>query len=622
MPRNRNIIRKNFALILLAGALFFPFLKLKAQKLSVQVSSTKVQAGVPFQIAFTINAGPSSFTPPSFKDFDVYSGPNQSQSVQYINGSMSQSFTFSYLIAAKKEGKLVIDPATVVVGGQNIQSNSITIEAVKGNAGQNQQQAQQGNIQQQQSQQDDPAFSTKVTGEDLFIRTSISKTKAYLGEQVTVVQKVYSRLELRGFQNVKYPSYNGFWSQQAEGNHNIQLQVENIDGVNYYVGEFSRTYVFPQRSGKLTIEPTELECVVRKQTNKKPRNIFEQFFGTGGYEDVSAKAKSKPVSIEIIDLPQKNKPENFSGAVGNFTYKVEARKRSIKANEAFNLKITLSGKGNIKLIDAPKLNLPESFETYDPKINENINNNGGISGTKTFDYLIIPREAGEFTISGLNFAYFNPENKDYINIPSPEVTISVSAGDAKSNAGAQVYEKTKQEIKETENDIRYIKKGDFYLQKKDQEFFNSSPHLFLLALSVLLFSGGLFYRSFYLKQNSNITLVNQRKAAKVAKKQLVKVEKFMKENNKEEFYTEVMKALNNYLSHKFDIPFADLSKEKITEKLNYKKITSETQQKLFDTLNQCEFAKYAPSAVSGDLNLVYNNTIDLISSVENEIKNA
>lgn len=588
---------------------------LNAQKVTVQVSSSKVQVGVPFQIAFSVNATPSTYTPPNFKDFDIYSGPNQSQSMQYINGNMSQSFSISFLISAKREGKITIGPMQMVVGGQTVQSNPLTVEAVKGNVAPQQQSG--GSV-----TEEDPSFSTKVSGEDVFLRTSVSKTKCYLGEQVTVTQKVYSRLDLRGFQNVKFPSYNGFWSQQLENTNNIQLQIENVDGVNYYVGEFSRTYVFPQRTGQLTIDPTELECVVRKQSNKKPRNIFEQFFGSGGYEDVVVKVKSKPIVLNVLSLPEGNKPAGFLGGVGNFNYKVEASKQNLKANDAFNLKITISGKGNVKLIEPPKLTLPESFESYEPKITESITNAGGVSGTKTYNYLIIPREPGEFTISDLDFSYFDAEKKQYVSIPSPDIKIAVAPGDGKSDASAKVFDHLKHEVKESENDIRYIKSGNFELNKNETEFFNSATHIILMLTPLFVFIGAIGYRSYYHKRNSDIVAVKGRKAASVARKQLVNAEKQMKQNNKELFYTEVINAIHHYLGNKFNISVAELSKEKIGTELSTRGIKPDLQNKLFDTINVCEMAKYAPGAVSGELQKVYNNTVELISLIENDIKNA
>lgn len=606
--------RKNWVVAMLgAVAALFSISNLQAQKLTVQVSANKVQVGSAFQIVFTVNAQPSTYTPPNFKDFDVFSGPNTSQSMQYVNGSLSQSFSISFLIAAKKEGKLQIGPMVMVVNGQNIASTAVTIEATKGAVPPGQQQTQ--------SAQNTDEETTKASGDDVFVKTTISKSKCYIGEQIMVTQKIYSRYDLRGFQNVKFPAFNGFWSQQPEGVPNVQLQVENLDGVNYYTGEFNRTYIFPQRTGELTIDPTEVECVVRKQSSKKPRNIFEQFFGGGGFEDVVVKALSKKVKITVMDVPEAGKPLNFSGGVGSLNYKVEATKNTVKANDAFNLKITISGKGNLKLLEAPKLTLPESFESYEPKITENISNAGGVSGSKTYNYLIIPREPGEFVLNSLDFSYFDLDKKKYVTIPSPELKISVTPGDGKSNASAQVFDHLKHEVKETENDIRYIKKGDFELQKNDSEFFNSSLHLFLLAFPLILFVGGISYRSYYVKKNSDVVALKGRKAASFAKKQLVSAEKQMKQNNKEAFYTEVTNALNSYLGNKFNIPVADLSKENITKELQLRSIRPDTQLKLFDTINQCEYAKYAPGAVSGDLQAVYNSTVELISAIESEMKN-
>ena len=247
--------------------MFFTFLLLYSytsflsQKLTVQVSANKVQVGSPFQIVFTVNAQPSTYTPPNFQSFDIFSGPNTSQSMQYVNGAMSQSFSISFLIAAKKEGKLQIGPMIMIVSGQTITSNPVNIEAVKGAVAPGQQNQQQ---QTQTAQSPNEQSSAVSSGDDVFVKTTVSKSKCYIGEQIMVTQKIYSRFDLRGFQNVKFPAFNGFWSQQPEGVPNVQLQIENLDGVNYYVGEFNRTYVFPQRTGELTIDPTEVECVVRK----------------------------------------------------------------------------------------------------------------------------------------------------------------------------------------------------------------------------------------------------------------------------------------------------------------------------------------------------------------------
>ncbi len=582
-----------------------------------QVSKNRVTVGEVFQIAFTLNGSGSNLAYPNLNDFDIYSGPNQSQSMSMVNGNISQSTTISLFIAAKKEGKFTIGPASVLSSGQKLETKPIIIEVSKAATQQQSNQNPQSGQPQQNQKQEKNQYASEISGDDLFVRTYLSKTKCYLGEQITLTQKVYSRVDLRGFQNVKFPPYNGFWSQQENSNQQINLRQENVNGVTYYVADYCTVYLFPQRTGALTIEPVELDCIVRRQTKRQPRNIFEQFFGAGGYEDVAIKVKSKPVKVDVQDLPTENKPLEFSGAVGDFGYKAELDKYQVKANEAVNLKITISGKGNIKLLEPLKLNLPESFETYDPKINENVKTNGGVSGSITYNYLIIPREKGEYTLSNLNFNYFDADKKRYVSLPSPDIKLTVLEGDPGS---AQIITPTKKGIKESENDIRYIKTGNLGLKKADEEFFSSTMHYLLLILPTLLFFGALFFVRQRIKANSDIIAVKERKAAKLAKKQLNITEKHMLSNNKDLFFSEVLNALNKYIGDKFALPIADLSKERITEMLLSKHVKDETAKQLISTLNTCEYAKYAPSAVTGDLKQVYQDTIELISKIEEQIK--
>jgi hypothetical protein len=583
-----------------------------------QVSKTRVAVGEVFQVAFTLNGSGNNLVYPNLSEFDLYSGPNQSQSMSMVNGSISQSTTISFFIAARKEGKFTIGAATVMSGNQKLESKPIVIEAVKG-AGQQQQQSNP-NAQAQPQQNQKPEknqYASEISNEDLFVRTFLSKTKCFLGEQLILTQKVYSRVDLRGFQNVKFPPYNGFWSQQETSNQQISLKQENVNGVMYYVADYSKVFLFPQRSGQIAIEPVELDCIVRRPTKRQPRNIFEQFFGAGGYEDVVVKVKSKAVKVDVQELPTDNKPEQFSGAVGDFGYKAELDKEKVKANEAINLKITINGKGNIKLIEPLKLNLPESFETYDPKVSENIKTLGGVSGSITFNYLIIPREKGEFILNNLNFNYFDADKKQYVTIPSPDIKLTVLEGEAGS---AQIITPTKKGVRESENDIRYIKTGDLGLQKSDKEFFSSITHYLLLLFPTLIFFAGLFFVRQHLKANSDVVAVKERKAARLAKKQLAVAEKHMSDNNKDLFFTEVLNAMNKYIGDKFALSIVDLSKEKISEMLLSRNVSTGTTMNVIDLLNTCEYAKYAPSAVTGDLKKVYEDTITLISQIEAQIK--
>lgn len=530
------------------------------------------------------------------KDFDVASGPNQSSMRQNVNGQVSESLTLSYLLIAKKEGKLTIGPATMSMGGQKFNSAPITIEATKGTPKATQTSSGNANV--------------KSDGTDVFIRTNLSKTKCFLGEQIIISQKVYSRHQIIAFQKFNPPTYESFWSQTLPSTSGNQTAVENLDGVNYYTFEIFRNIASPNKIGKISILPIDGEVVVRKQTNAKPRNIFEQFFGASGFEDVAVKTASRPVALEVLDLPAEGRPSNFNGAVGNFAYKVETSRTSLKANDAFNLKVTVSGKGNVKLIDAPKLELPESFETYEPKVNEG-------ASSKTFDYLIIPRLEGDYELRNLDFSYFDLDSKKYITIPSPNIMIKVSAPDPNS-AGATVYN-PQNNVKETENDIRYIKKGNFTMTRSSSEFFNSSTHILLITSPFLALILGLLFRSNYIKNNSDLVAVKERKAVKVAKKQLVKAEKLMQANSKDEFYTEILTAINNYLSHKLNIPLADVSKASVKNTLIVRRVSAEKIEKLLKTIETSEYAKYAPGAVSGNLKEVYDDTINLITGIEEDL---
>jgi hypothetical protein len=567
----------------------------KAQSFYGQVNSKKVQVGVPFdfQIVITVNA--SNYIPPSFKDFEVVAGPYQSTSAQNINGVVSQQVLLSYGLMAKKEGKLTIGPASIISNGQKLESAPITIEAIKNAAAAN---------------TPDPQNGSKMGSGDLFIRTGVSKSKCYVGEQITITQKVYCRLQIINFQRYIQPSYDGFYSQAQESSSKGLLATENVDGVNYYTYELYRTEAIANKSGKVVIAPIEQGIIVRKQANSKPRNVFEQFFGANAYEDVNVTANSKPVTVEVLPLPEDGKPENFNGAVGNFQCKIQTTRNELKANEAFNLKMTITGRGNIKLLAAPKLNLPDGFETYEPKVSES-------SNAKSFDYLIIPRNEGDYKLEGLDFSYFSLDSKKYVTIPAGEINIRVLPPDPNS-VGAKVYTSQSQ-VKETENDIRYIKKGNFELLKSETEFFNSVKHIVLLILPLIILFALLFLRRTHIKNNSNVVVVKERKAAKLAKKQLLKVETLMTENKKDEFYTEVLNALNNYLSHKLNIPSADLSREKITTTLLNRNVNQDTVGKLISTLDTSEFAKYAPGAVSGDLLAVYKSTVDLVTNIEQQL---
>ena len=617
-------IRRPIYFVLLSVTYVLLSVQLFGQGFTAAVSKNRVAVGEAFQIEFSIsNGGADNFKPPvAFKDVDVYSGPNHSSSVQIINGSMSQSTSISYVIAAKSEGKLTIGPASITVGGSVKQSNSIVIEVVKGGGGNGGGAAASGGGGRNQGGGASGANQGTTSEENLFARVSVDRSKVYLGEQITVVYKVYTRLNLRGFQDMKFPSCNGFWSQDVPQKGQINLTTENIEGVNYNVAEIKRTFLYPQRSGTLEIDPLEVSCVVRQRSARQPQSLFDQFFGNGGFEDVVLKAKSKPIKIEVLPLPEANKPADYSGAVGNYTFKTTLNKTKVKTNEAITLTITISGSGNLKLIDALNVHIPEDIEKYDPKINDNVSvTNAGVSGSKTFEYLLIPRHAGDFKIDAVNFSFFNPEKRTYVSIPSPEFSIHVDKGKDDDVATGTTFSSAidKKDVMVVGKDIRYIKTGTPAFKKINDGFYGTEGFYGWLLAPILLFGGLFVARRKYLKDNADGLLAKSKKATKIAKKRLTIAAKHSKDGNKEAFYEEVFKALYGYLSDRLAIPYANLTKENVKEMLVSKKVSNETCDKLDSILTSCEYARYAPSAVSSDLGASYKEAVLIITQIEDQL---
>ncbi len=606
MKKNQNII---FYFILFVSGLVYS----QNPSFVASVSKNKVEVNEPFTISFVLSGTGGNVTLPSLDaDFNIVGGPNQSNSFSSVNGVNSQATTISIFLTAKHTGAITIGAASVKSGNSKLETKPITIEVVKVGAGSGA--TAVGNTGNQKQN------IKESNGQDLFVKSFVNKSNAYLGEQIILTQKVYSRLDLRGFQKVEFPSYNGFWSQTQNNSKQIELHQETINGLTYYVATYHTVYLFPQQVGQISIEPITLECVVRRQSSRQPRDLFEQFFG-GGFEDAVVAVKSKLVNVNIQELPIANKPLEFNGAVGNFSAKIDINHNKIKANEAITLKLTISGSGNIKLVEPINLNLPSSFEIFEPKITENINSNDGVSGTKTFEYLIIPREKGEFVIKNVAFSYFNPTTQKYNTISIPEFKILVLPGSGNQNevSGAA----TKNEISETAQDIRYIFLDDLNLQLKSNELFFSSSHITSLLLIIFLFIGSLIALTIYKNNNKDISKVNERKASKVAHQQLFNAKKMMEQNNADLFFAEILKALHLYITHKFSLSITDLSQQKTIELFITKGIQHDTVQNFIDIISNCEMVKYSNQGKEKiDLQNTYQDALTLISKIESQLKKA
>jgi len=582
-----------------------------AQKTSFSAQAPKVVAvGESFRVTYTLNAKGSNLKVPPFENFNLISGPNSSSSssVSFVNGQMTQSVSFSYIyvLEAKSAGKFKIPSASISAEGKTYTSNELQIEVVAGNA--NKTQANQN-----QNQQNTGASA--ISSDDIFIRTNVSKSSLYRGEHLVATVKIYTKLNLVGFESSKMPDFKGFWVQDIETPNQISLNQENVDGEIYNVGLLKKVLLYPQQNGDIYIEPTEIECVIQQQVKNSRRSFFDDFFGS--VQNVKKKVVSPKVKISVKDLPS-NSPASFNGAVGSLNMKAEIDKLEAKTNDAITLKVTISGDGNLKLLNEPKIEFPTDFEVYDAKITDKISNNAnGSSGSKTFEYLMIPRYAGKFTIPSFEFSYFDVKKGKYVSQNSDDFELNIEKGNEDENSTI-VSNFAKEDVKFIGKDIRFIKTDKFNLQNIGSYIYGSTMYVLSFPTLFLAFLIILFLRRKRIRENANMMLVKNRKANKMAQKRLKLANKFLKENNQSAFYDEILKALWGYLSDKLGIYLADLSKDNVIETLQ--KYDFNEIAELSNIIDNCEFARFAPEASGQNMDEMYDATMKMIGKIDNQIK--
>lgn len=579
-------------------------------KVTASVSSSQVATGEQFEITFSTTGNPESFDPPAFNGFQVVGGPNQSSSYSSINGQTTASIAVGYVLVGIKEGEYTIGPATMLINGKQFRSNSIRIKVTKGRAAPQQQGQSGAGGQSGRVSRGNSSDISKL----LFMRAIASKTNVYQGEQIAVTYKLYANIAIVGNAPDKLPDFNGFWSQEIKNNSgNVQWKEEVYNGQRYHVAVLKEIILFPERFGRLTLDPLIMSFVVRKEV---PSNDpIEQFFGGGSYEEVKYKVKTAPVTINVKQLPDAGKPEGFDGAVGQFSIAASVDKSSLKANEALNYTLKISGSGNLKLLKAPSVNFPAGLEKYDPKINDRITESlSGVSGSREYSYLLIPRHEGNYTIEPLKFSYFNPTTHKYVTLSAAPFHLKVAKGVAGSNVTAY-SSANQQDIKMLAKDIAYIKTGTSGLHKKGNAFYGSTVYYILFFLGPLMFVGAFIYRKQYRKNNSDQVKVKGRNAGKMAAKHLASARKQLLAGDKKLFYQDIYKGLYKYLSDKFDIPAAELNKENISERLAVAGITASLINQLTETLDLCEMARYAP--VTG---IAEQEVFDKAKSIINDIE--
>ncbi|WP_302458859.1 BatD family protein [Mediterranea massiliensis] len=572
-----------------------------------------VAVGDQFRLSYTVNTQKvKNFRAPSIKGFDVLMGPSRSYSMQSVNGNTTETLTFTYILLAQKEGEYTIPGATITANGDQMLSNSVKIKVLPADKTNS---SQSGNT---QSTSRSSSSGTSISNNDLFITATASKTTAYEQEAILLTYKIYTVVDLRGFDNVKLPDFKGFHSQEVELPNDRRWGLEHYKGRNYHSTIYRQFVLFPQQSGKLTIDAARFDASIEKMDAID--DPFEAFFNGGaGSIQIKKTLMTPKLTIDVKPLPA-GKPADFSGGVGEFNISSSINSTKVKTNDAITVKVVISGTGNLKLVGEPEVKFPEDFEVYDPKVDSKFRlTNAGLSGNKVIEYLAIPRNAGTYKIPAIKFSYFDIKSRSYKTLTTEEYTVQVEKG--AGNASQTIANFTnKEDLKVLNEDIRFIKQNDVKLSPKGKYFFGSMGYwLFYIIPGLIFIACFLIYRK-QIAANANVAKVRTKKANKVAVKRMKQAGKLLAANEKDAFYDEVLKALWGYISDKLSIPVSQLSKDNIEEELRKYGVAEDLIKEFLNALNSCEFARFAPGDANQAMDKVYSDSLEVISKMENSIK--
>lgn len=570
----------------------------------------------PFQLVYTVNASAKDLRAPELHDFDILAGPfeSRSSSTQFINGkrSSSSTHTFTYTLMAKKEGTFTIPAATVSVKGNKYTSNGLKIKVLPPD------ETPSGEQSNDRGRVDQPSGNA-ISNDNLFVRTIVSKTNVYEQECIVLTYRLYTLVDVRQFTGSKFPDFTGFLKQDIDLSDNNQLTYEHYNGRNYASAILAQMLLYPQHDGDIKIDDATFDAVVRVQNRSQVRSIFDDFFDT--YTNVTKTLRAPGVTIHVKSLPQ-GKPASYSGVVGTFDMNSSLTSSSVTTNEAITLKIEIAGSGNMKLIKSPEIEFPAGLEVYDPKVtNQFKNTSSGMSGKKTIEYLIIPRASGTYNIPSVEWSYFDTKTGAYKTLRTEAYTLNVSKGANDTVTGpVGVTYVGKEDVKQLSTDIRYIHTGPVTLTEESELLFGTWRYwlyyLVPLVLTVVLF---VFFRK-QIRENADIVKVKNKKANKMAQRRLKLAQKLWKEDKKEAFYEEVLKAVWNYLGDKLSMPTSSLNRDNVAGELERRSVPAELIDELVKVLDTCEYARYAPIAGENPMGELYEQVVNLISSLDEKIK--
>jgi hypothetical protein len=612
VPMNRKVVFIGLLLMLSAFSIAH------ADELVMSVSApSQVASGERFRLVYTLNARPESFQAPSFEGFRLVSGPSQStsSSTQIINNQVttSLSVSYTYILEALQEGEFSIPPASATANGETVTGNPVRI-VVSGQAP-----AASPQTPRQQPGQQRAGQTPQAPGEeDLFIRATVSNQNPFESEQVVVSYRIYTRVPITRYSVERLPSFQGFWSENLDGPSQPEVTTEVIDGITYNVAEIRRVALFPQRPGELTVEPLEVECMVRLRASRG--SLFDDFFsGTpfDNFQNIPVNIRSNQIRLNVRPLPVQNRPPSFTGLVGRFDVSGSLNPQELHVNEAANLKIIINGKGNLGMMQQPEFHFSADLEVFDPLVEDRFQRESdGIRGTRTFDYLVIPRAGGDFEIPAMQLSFFDPGSQRYVTREVGPFTLRVSGrpGSGQAVAGGQ------EGIRQLGSDIRFINTSPFTLRPAGQSFFKSRAFYLWLSMPFLLFIAVLIYWRRQVRLHADVTRLRTRKARKLARKRLGKARIYLQNEDRSMFFNEISRALWGYFSDRLALPVSALSRENIAEMLAQNDIPAGLAQATMDAMETCEFARFAPGEKDSRMEETYHLALSTIVELEKEFR--
>ena len=620
-----NILNKTKGLLLSVMLIMLTGVTVIAQDVTFTAQAPKaVVVGERFRITYKVNTRDAKeFRAPDMKSIQVLTGPatSTSSSTTIINGKVESSTTVTYTFTAVAydEGEVELDGATIKAGGKQYTSNKLTIKVLPPDQA-SQAQGGQGQGSAQNQSRPSSGQSSAVGNDDLFMLATVDKTTVYEQEAILLTFKIYKlpSVDLQAMSN-KMPDLKNCHVQEVELPQQKEFNLEHYNGRNYQTMVWSQYVLFPQHSGELEIPATPFEGTIAQRVDNNTGDIFDMFFNSSRYVEVKKDLTSKPIKINVKPLPQ-GKTSAFYGGVGDFSISSTISSTDVTANDAVTVRVILSGTGNLKLVKTPEMKFPQDFDIYDPKIDNKYSIKGGRqTGNKVYEYLIIPRHAGQYTIPALEFQYFDPKSAQYKTIKTDEYTLNVARGQGGGESQGSVSYVSKEDLKFVGQDVRFHS-TPMKLKSDSSQFFGSLLFWLSLALPLIILIVLVAISRKRVADNANMAKVRAGKANSVAVKRLKVARKLMKENRKDEFYDEMMRALLGYFGDKLSIPVAELSKDNIEAELKRRKVAEEPVKQVIGLLDDCEFARYAPGDDTGRMDRLYEQAATVIGQIENTIK--